>query len=321
MNIKNELLLEAEKGNADAQYKVAEAYAEGVYNEPKDSIEADKLYQEAFKWYKMAAEKGHVEAQCEVGHFYSRDFYHGIKGNREEALKWYQEAAENGNIEAQLRLYRIFNNLEKNKAIKWLRMAAEQECVWAIRELGSYYENLQDIEEANKWYQKASTIVSSYITHVEISDIEVEEEDMDWDGYSICVTAWVEIKFNKLIGETEKNLITCKLQVFKEIEEEYDSWMRHIDIECEAESIMEKRISELSQQTFSIYDFDGLDSLDFFETFYEENPVNGKELSVDKVRSDLEYIFSDIDWIDGEFECTKLFAKNEPSGELENYAY
>ncbi len=75
----------AERGNADAQMKVARAYQQG--KEVKENPE------EALKWFRKAADQGNVDAQYAVGDAYKNGT--GVPQDNAEALKWYRMAEEN----------------------------------------------------------------------------------------------------------------------------------------------------------------------------------------------------------------------------------
>ncbi|NLC24524.1 MAG: sel1 repeat family protein [Oxalobacter sp.] len=85
------VLLElAEKGDAEAQYRLGEFYEE---------LESGKNDQAAYAWYKKAALRDHVKAQYALGRIYEegRD---GISPDRKEALKWYKKAASHRDMDA-----------------------------------------------------------------------------------------------------------------------------------------------------------------------------------------------------------------------------
>ena len=84
----------AEKGHADAQYKLGTKYRQGQ-NVPQD-------YAEAVKWYRRAAEQGHTEAQFFFGIMY--DNGEGVVQDVGAAAKWYRKAAEQGDAWAQSNL-------------------------------------------------------------------------------------------------------------------------------------------------------------------------------------------------------------------------
>ncbi len=55
--------------------------------------------QEAFKWFKLAAEQGHAQAQYNTAYAY--DYGEGITKDKQEAHKWYNKAAQQGHTKAQ----------------------------------------------------------------------------------------------------------------------------------------------------------------------------------------------------------------------------
>lgn len=82
------LLAKAEKGEADAEFKIAGMYASGngTAKNPK----------EAAKWYTAAAEKGHIEAQYNLGTLY--EYGLGVEASDTNAAAWYSKAASQGHF-------------------------------------------------------------------------------------------------------------------------------------------------------------------------------------------------------------------------------
>jgi hypothetical protein len=76
----------AEKGNAEAQLKLAQMYQEG-------KGVAQNL-QEAVNWSKKAAEQGLAQAQLFLGQMYASG--KGVAKDVKEATKWLQKAADQG---------------------------------------------------------------------------------------------------------------------------------------------------------------------------------------------------------------------------------
>ncbi|MGO9118251.1 MAG: tetratricopeptide repeat protein [Desulfomonilaceae bacterium] len=74
----------AEKGNAEAQLKLAQMYQEG-------KGVAQNL-QEAFNWSKKAAEQGLAQAQFFLGQMYATG--KGVAQDVKEATKWIEKAAD-----------------------------------------------------------------------------------------------------------------------------------------------------------------------------------------------------------------------------------
>jgi len=83
-------LVFAEKGNLEAQIRVAAAYYD------------DKKFNQAFVWYLKAAEQGAAEAQFQVAEMYRLGI--GVAKMLSEALKYYHLAAKQGLPAAQQRL-------------------------------------------------------------------------------------------------------------------------------------------------------------------------------------------------------------------------
>ena len=174
----NSLREAAERGDAEAQFRLGDIYYEGK--------EVSQDHSEALKWFRKAAEQGHAgalshelyqkailpeaaeqgdaEAQFRLGSIYYQG--RGVPLDHSEALKWlrkaaeqghagalshelYQkvvlrEAAERGDIEAQFRLGSIYYqgrgvSLDYSEALKWLRKAAERGHADAQFRLGIIY--------------------------------------------------------------------------------------------------------------------------------------------------------------------------------------
>ena len=69
----------AEKGDAEFQCGLGEAFSFGLYGVAKDEVEA-------VKWYRKAAEQNHAQAQYELGVCY--DNSQGVAEDEGEAVKW-----------------------------------------------------------------------------------------------------------------------------------------------------------------------------------------------------------------------------------------
>lgn len=99
---------------------------------------------EAFLWYRRAAEDGHLESQYRLG----RRLYHGIGVEKDHsaAAKWIRKAADNGHAASQYSLGWMYTNgsgLQKNaqKAASWFLKSAQQGYAKAQVRLGGLYEN------------------------------------------------------------------------------------------------------------------------------------------------------------------------------------
>ena len=112
----------AEKGNVDAQYKLALCYYKG------EGIA--QSYSNAIEWFRKAAENGNADAQYSLGMCYFEGHACCDTMSNAEAVAWLQKAAENGVPEAQYVIgvfYYNGENLPKSeeKAKEWFRKAAE----------------------------------------------------------------------------------------------------------------------------------------------------------------------------------------------------
>jgi len=137
-----ELLLLAEKNDADAQYELAEAYRTGT-GVPENQ-------KEALHWYRAAAELGLANAQNNLGAMYLTGM--GTDKNPAEAVSWYQKAAEQQQVHAQFNLgmlYLLGNGVDQSdeNAVHWLHAAAAQGDLEAICQLGNLYQLGRGVEQ------------------------------------------------------------------------------------------------------------------------------------------------------------------------------
>lgn len=93
---------------------------------------------EAFKYYKIAADNGHAEAQWRVGDFYLRG-YHVIEVNEKKAFEYFQKAAQQGLEDGCLSLgicYRdgVGTSIDLKKALYYLTISTtpNSETLWAL---------------------------------------------------------------------------------------------------------------------------------------------------------------------------------------------
>ena len=122
-----------------------------------------KDFEEAFDWFRKAAEQGHIEAQFALGFCYIKG--EGVLQDNAEGVKWYQKAAEQGNVYAQYNLgmcyeYGVGVPINKAEAIKWFRKAAERGLSEAQYILGLCYFKGEDVSkdtaETVTWWRKAA---------------------------------------------------------------------------------------------------------------------------------------------------------------------
>jgi TPR repeat protein len=120
-------------------------------------------YEEATKWFRLAADQGLDRAQFELGKAYEDG--RGVPQSYVDAEKWFRLAAEQGLDVAQLALGLIYSSgrgvpQNYDEAAKWYRRAADQGLARAEFALGSVYQFghgvPQDYLEATKWYRRAA---------------------------------------------------------------------------------------------------------------------------------------------------------------------
>ena len=144
-----------EQGDAVAQVSLGDMYSNGQG--------VGQNYNEALRWYRMAAEQGNTAAQLSITMLYGEG--HLGPDDSGEAVKWCRKAAEQGNASAQLRLGMMYEEgkslpQDYREAVNWYRKAALQGDTAACFSLGRMCEEghgtKQDYEEAVRWYKKAS---------------------------------------------------------------------------------------------------------------------------------------------------------------------
>jgi uncharacterized protein len=137
----------AEQGDGEAQAYLGFMYYRG------NSVEQD--YEQAHKWFSMAAEQGISFAQLGLGTMYSAGL--GVPQDDTEAARWYGKAAEQGNVGCQYRLGTMFHEGVGVKqcciqAYKWLTLAAMQGVTQAetLRDRLASEMTSEQIEEGQK---------------------------------------------------------------------------------------------------------------------------------------------------------------------------
>lgn len=117
----SELQQRAEAGDAEAQYSLYIAYAQGK-KVPKDR-------EAATRWVRKAAEQGHPQAQCSLAWMITRGS--GVEQDQIGAFDWFLKSAEGGNASAQNEVAHCYGyahrgvKRDREKALHWLRKAAE----------------------------------------------------------------------------------------------------------------------------------------------------------------------------------------------------
>lgn len=135
----------AERGDAEAQYKVGLMYDNGK-GVPQNYF--PQRYVEAAKWYRKAADQGNANAQSKLGLMYANGV--GVLKDEAESAKWYRQAADQGNADAQNSLgimYYFGKGVPEDfaESAKWYRMAADQGDANAQNNLGGMYARGQGV--------------------------------------------------------------------------------------------------------------------------------------------------------------------------------
>jgi TPR repeat protein len=132
-------------------------------NRYKEGEGVEKNLEQAFEFFRKAAEQGHLSAQRELGLCYLDGV--GIEKNDVLAVEWIRKVAEKGFAPAQRTYGYCFykgKGVERdlNKSIYWYRKAAEQEDAVAQRVLGVRYREGDGVEansfKAVYWFKKAA---------------------------------------------------------------------------------------------------------------------------------------------------------------------
>ena len=116
------LRMQAERGNVEAQFALAQAYDRGR-DVPKDKTEA-------VRWYRLAAMQGDAFAQNALGDNYWEGT--GVPKDDTEAARWWRLAAAQGFAPAQHSLGKLLSGggqgvrSDKIQAYMWLALSAAQ---------------------------------------------------------------------------------------------------------------------------------------------------------------------------------------------------
>ena len=125
----------AEKGNAEAQYRVGLMYEYGK-GFPQDKVQA-------VSWLRKSATQGHIQAQVEIAVILATG--DGVAQDDKQAVDWFRKAAEQGNVIAQYNLGLLYAKgqgiaRDDAQAIAWFRKSADQGYTGAQYKMGLAYE-------------------------------------------------------------------------------------------------------------------------------------------------------------------------------------
>ena len=133
----------ADQGHAESHYKLGAIYEYGAKGVESDAQESTRLYQVAASEMDVFAQKGSADAQNVLAGMYQQG--QGVKKDVAMALRWWEKAALQGHVLAQLSLGRLYAqgddvSRDTYQAAFWLNMAAaqgEQNAVALLDELKS----------------------------------------------------------------------------------------------------------------------------------------------------------------------------------------
>ncbi len=145
----------AAKGDAAAEYEIAQRYADG-HGVPENLAEAAE-------WYDRAAKQGLPIAQFRLGGFYEKGF--GVTKDLDMARRLYTAAADAGNAKAMHNLAVLYaegidGKPDYQNAAKWFRKAADYGLTDSQYNLGILYGRgigmPVNLPEAYKWFALAA---------------------------------------------------------------------------------------------------------------------------------------------------------------------
>ena len=115
-------------------------YLTGLMFDRGEGVPRD--YQEAFRWYVLAAGAGQPGAMNSLGLMYALG--HGVSQDHSEAMKWWTRAAEGGSIAALTNIattYYTGLGVQQSypEAAKWFQLAADKGDANAMNTLGVMY--------------------------------------------------------------------------------------------------------------------------------------------------------------------------------------
>ena len=143
------------KDTASRLYSIGELFYDGK--------EIEQSYEDAIKWWELAADENHAYAKYMLGICYENG--EGVEQSYEEAAKWYKKSIDTGCIEARVSLGRLYEKgygVEQSyeEAIKLYNAAAEYKNIKAMCCLGDCYRYglgvKRSYNDTVKWYKMAS---------------------------------------------------------------------------------------------------------------------------------------------------------------------
>lgn len=137
------LRLQAEAGDANAQFELGRAYQDGTGIQQNDEL--------AVEWYRKSAEHEYAKAQNSLGVMYARGL--GVNQDKAEALRWYKKAAKQGLPEACFNIAISYYNgdgvpEDMSLAYAWMLVAknsGDTQTEDALKRIGDELQNRFDL--------------------------------------------------------------------------------------------------------------------------------------------------------------------------------
>lgn len=133
----DDIRVSAERGDAEAQFKLGQHYCSSTSG-------SDKNYVTAMKWMVKASNQGNLGATRMIGDFYELGW--GVKKDMGTAIKYWRQAADKGDAQAQTQIGIMYltgkkGSPNKTEAMKWLTLALKQRHYTAAINLSYWNEN------------------------------------------------------------------------------------------------------------------------------------------------------------------------------------
>ncbi len=114
----------AERGNADAQYRLGEIYGSWMHEIYGYGNGVDNDNDKAFEWYRKAAEQGHVKAQYSMGEMYRHG--NGVAADADKAVEWFQKSAAHADAQMQKHIKETIEEMYEQGEVSTRNGAASQ---------------------------------------------------------------------------------------------------------------------------------------------------------------------------------------------------
>ena len=215
----------AMNGDIGCQYLLGQWYERG------ENVKKD--IDQALIWYNMAAENNHPEAQYHVGKYYEN------LNELDKAIEFYKLAAKNGSQDAKDRLNVI-------DPLIWYNMAADNNDPAAQYYLGTYYENMNELEKALEFYKLAAKngdYLARNRLHVLDPSFEILQNMLSWEEINKKILTWDQYyDENKKRGLT----YTTKEEIESVIRKIIEEWQ--VKSEFESTEEWKSRVSDETRQ-------------------------------------------------------------------------